>query len=390
MGGVGKTMLAAALACDEEVRAAFDKVCWSSVGQEPDTSALQQMLYRQLVNEPLPEKAKADEAIALETIKEAAKGLSVLLILDDLWDAKHARPLNFVDPLAIHSAVVVTTRIRSLLSGAAEVQCETLSPEASLELLLRTGGHDKLLSAPPPAVVEAVELCGRLPLVLGIAGGIIAELADDWESELLSLLKDQFQEASVEERVVAASLHAVPVAMRAAVEGVFALCGVFAEDAIVPAAATDLLAPLMPGDAALKQAAQKKLQVRRWLQQLLKANLVRGSIEDGVSVHDLVRDCMMQRADATGEGGLRGMQREAVRLLVDAFDAGGPAASYASASLQRHVRQARQPDVDVHADALLMGVLRHGHGAMRKQGALGVGVSELHDAADARDAAGEH
>eukprot|EP00966_Prymnesium_polylepis_P331858 7387424-Prymnesium_polylepis.1 len=146
----------------------------------------------------------------------------------------------------------------------------------------------------------------------------------------------------------------------------------------------------MPGDAVLKQAAQKKLQVRRWLQQLLKANLLRGSIDDGVSVHDLVRDCMMQRADAAGEGGLRALQREAVRLLVEAFDAGGPAASYASASLQWHVRQARQPGVDVHADALLMGVLGHGHGAIRKQGALGIGVSELHDAADACDAAGEH
>ena len=59
------------------------------------------------------------------------------------------------------------------MSGAAEVQCGTLSERASLELLLRTGGVEeveRLLECPPPAAVAAVKLCGRLPLALGIAG----------------------------------------------------------------------------------------------------------------------------------------------------------------------------------------------------------------------------
>ena len=34
---------------------------------------------------------------------------------------------------------------------------------------------------PPPAALEAIELCGRLPLALGIAGGIVAELGDSWQ-----------------------------------------------------------------------------------------------------------------------------------------------------------------------------------------------------------------
>merc|ERR1712196_295226 len=33
MGGVGKTVTVAALARDDEVRYAFDKICWVSVGQ---------------------------------------------------------------------------------------------------------------------------------------------------------------------------------------------------------------------------------------------------------------------------------------------------------------------------------------------------------------------
>ena len=115
----------------------------------------------------------------------------------------------------------------------------------------------------------------------------------------------------------------VPEALRPGVEGLFAVFGLCAEDAVVPAVAIDLLAPLMPGDESTKQAARKERQVRRWLQHLLKANVLRGSIEGGVSVHDLVRDCMMRHAEDTHEGGLRAMQREAVPLLLNAVDANG-------------------------------------------------------------------
>ena len=59
MGGVGKTMMAAALVRDEEVLAAFQKICWVSVGQEPDMLALQNTLHYQLTSKPLPEDAKA-------------------------------------------------------------------------------------------------------------------------------------------------------------------------------------------------------------------------------------------------------------------------------------------------------------------------------------------
>ena len=80
---------------------------------------------------------------------------------------------------------------------------QVLPKHKALALLLREGGCSHLLDAPPPAALEAVELCGRLPLALGIAGGIVAELADTWQDELVGLLREEFQsEASVEERVV--------------------------------------------------------------------------------------------------------------------------------------------------------------------------------------------
>ena len=136
MGGIGKTMMAAALARDNQVRAAFSTICWVSVGQEPDVLSLQRTLHRQLTNQPLPEAAQADELVALGVLKEAAKEQgSVLLLLDDVWVAAHTTPLNFVEGGAtLRSAVVVTTRIRSLLDGATPQLSQT-HDLASLEEL---------------------------------------------------------------------------------------------------------------------------------------------------------------------------------------------------------------------------------------------------------------
>ena len=178
--------------------------------------------------------------MALDVLKAAAKDTSVLLVLDDVWVASHATPLNFIHGSALRSAVVVTTRVRSLLDGAIEVQCGVLDKQASLELLLRAGGCEHVLDDPPSAAFEAVELCGRLPLALGIAGGIIEELADSWQEDLVPLLQDDLggEAESVEERVVSASLRAVPAKLRPDVEAMFTLFAIFAEvSASIPTSA---------------------------------------------------------------------------------------------------------------------------------------------------------
>jgi hypothetical protein len=161
---------------------------------------------------------------------------------------------------------------------------------------------------------------------------------------------------------------------------------VFAEDALVPVVALDTLLPLL----ASEDRKASKREIRRWLQQLLKANLLRGSIEGGVSVHDLVRDCMIRRAEAAHEGGLCAMQREGVPLLVDAFEGKNAGAEYVAASLHIHVRGALQPKLAIHMDSLLMRVLSHEHAKIRRQGMLGVGVDTLSAAADVCDTISEH
>ena len=343
MGGVGKTVTVAALARDDEVRYAFDKICWVSVGQEPDMPALQQTLHIQLVGRPLPEAAQADERVALEALKEAAGAATVLLVLDDVWLASHATPLNFVRAPAARPSSI-TTRMRSLVDGASEVQCNVLSAEASLELLLRAGGCEELLDSRPEAALEAVEYCGRLPLALGLAGGIIKELADSWQHALVPLLKEIGGEFdTVEERVVTASLRAVPQEMRAqASRALFALFAVFARGR----------------DRAGRRHRRRRAARARWTargrRRARSAQRRRRAAEAcssgaAAAAHQEQRPAWLDRerrlrsrprsrlhdppCREAREGGLRAMQREAVPLLLAAFDAGGPAAGYVSSSL---------------------------------------------------------
>lgn len=92
MGGVGKTTVAAALVNDQEMRAAFDKLLWVSVGQEPDVRELQASLLLQTNKQKLSTDV-ADKDV-VDEIKEATKGLKILLVLDDVWEAKYVRGMT--------------------------------------------------------------------------------------------------------------------------------------------------------------------------------------------------------------------------------------------------------------------------------------------------------
>ena len=57
------------------------------------SSSIGSNIFDVLVGLPLPEAAKADERVALEALKTAAMGSSVLLVLDDVWQAAHSLEL---------------------------------------------------------------------------------------------------------------------------------------------------------------------------------------------------------------------------------------------------------------------------------------------------------
>src|ERR1700692_3602955 len=77
MGGIGKTVLAAAVAHDLEGRQAFpDGIYWLTIGQKPDVLALQNQLLRQLTGS---KETVTTEREAKDALREALEGQSALV-----------------------------------------------------------------------------------------------------------------------------------------------------------------------------------------------------------------------------------------------------------------------------------------------------------------------
>ena len=102
--------------------------------------------------------------------------------------------LSFVD-VEVGSKVLISTRMKGLLVGAHQVDVGLPSASDSARMLLAADGSgaDSEQSA-PKGVSEIVDLCGRLPLALGMAGRLAASPglvgSQDW-SGMTGVLKAQ-------------------------------------------------------------------------------------------------------------------------------------------------------------------------------------------------------
>ena len=187
MGGSGKTVTAAALVFDPAVRARFDVVCFLTFGQNPVLRDLQKVLHVQLTGKKLDSTLASEEV--LRVIADAAKGKNVLCVLDDVWTKEHYHPWSRLLDTSTFSRLLVTTRVKALVVGAAQFELGLLSPDDSVKLMLECAGEKATI--PYPAILyKAVEMCGHLPLVLSIAAGILEQqfsgVVDDSFIALLS------------------------------------------------------------------------------------------------------------------------------------------------------------------------------------------------------------
>jgi len=182
MGGIGKTVLATALARDFKVRAALpDGIIWVTVGQTPNLVARQVEIA----------SALGEAAVSYEDAQQGRARLSRLLadkrcliILDDVWRKKHA---DAFDALGPRCRLVVTTRDSSLITalGARECRLDVLSDESALDLLAQWA--DKPVGDLPPEARQVAEECGNLPLALSVCGAHVRD-GTPW-SDLLAALR---------------------------------------------------------------------------------------------------------------------------------------------------------------------------------------------------------
>jgi tetratricopeptide (TPR) repeat protein len=129
-----------------------------------------------------------DQRVALWRTMTADRRL--LLVLDNVTDEAEVAPLmpNSGTSMVLVGGVRIIEGL--VLDGAIDVELEVLSPADSLELLAKTC-PDGRVEREPEAARTLVELCGRLPLAIGVIGANLATRRAFTVSQAVEELTDQ-------------------------------------------------------------------------------------------------------------------------------------------------------------------------------------------------------
>lgn len=186
MGGVGKSVLAAAFARACDTRRRFNHgVIWLRFGRQAVVPKILAFAGYALNDDP---EKYSDQQTGSARLSAALAKRNCLLILDDIWKLADTEP--FLNALGIGCRALITTRDSSLSSavGAREVPLDVLTADESLILLSEWSGQE-VAALPAEAVMVAAE-CGRLPLALAMIGAMVKGHRAILWSDVLRLLRD--------------------------------------------------------------------------------------------------------------------------------------------------------------------------------------------------------
>jgi hypothetical protein len=181
MGGIGKSILAAATARDEQIRRVFkDGIIWIGLGQQADPLQSQINLIRALEPAHGPVENISEGRKELERI---LRDKCCLIILDDVWRMEQ---LQAFDGLGPGGRTLLTTRDQAIVRNARAVECclGVLTDREAQELLKMSSGRKDL----PHQALGVVMECENLPLALAMVGSMVKGRPDDrWENVLHKL-----------------------------------------------------------------------------------------------------------------------------------------------------------------------------------------------------------
>ncbi|HEY76402.1 MAG TPA: hypothetical protein G4O00_09510 [Thermoflexia bacterium] len=182
MGGIGKSVLAAALAHDPQVRAAFPHgVVWLPLGREPDLVARQEDLALALTGRHERFRDPIQGRALLRTLVEDK---AALVILDDVWDPRHTEAFLV---LGEQGRMLLTTRNQEVLEtlGAQTHLLDVLPEDKALQLLADWAGQE--VESLPPEAEQVAKECGYLPLALAMVGAFVRRNPECWDRALRRL-----------------------------------------------------------------------------------------------------------------------------------------------------------------------------------------------------------
>lgn len=168
MGGLGKSVIAAAFARSTTTRRSFaDGVLWLPCSEATAPLALMAELARLLGDPPQHHATLAESSTRLAGLLQTR---SLLVVLDNAWLPEQVEPL--VDMLGPACRLLLTTRRADLAQtlGAPTIPLELPDDAVALKHLADWAGvaPDDL----PPEAAEVARECGRLPFALALNGAM--------------------------------------------------------------------------------------------------------------------------------------------------------------------------------------------------------------------------
>jgi WD40 repeat protein len=280
-GGIGKTVLAVALARDRSVGLHFpDGIFWVTLGEAGDPVAAQLDLLARLGE---PHMGLRTASAGRERLREVLRVRRCLVIVDDVWSADAALALTATGP---GGRTLYTTRDQAVLEaiGARVERVDALPVAAARELLAAVAGTaaERL----PPDADRVIAATDRVALALALVGAAAAH-GRSWAeiAEELALESDTFLD------------HPYANTFKALQVGVSALGPELAR-------AYPTLA-VFPGDTRIPHTAVARYWAHLWdasagdARATLEALAERGLLtlqDDGFSFHDLQRDFALLQA----------------------------------------------------------------------------------------------
>jgi hypothetical protein len=297
MGGIGKSVLAAAFARACFTRRSFEHgVLWLKFGRqsarEPDLTLANLRRAAQWLGD-FESARYLDRETARDQLATIMTDRCCLLVLDDVWDLAQAAPFVHATT-GTRSRVLVTTRDASLVRSLEAASCpvDVLDPRAASELLAAWSGtaRDQL----PAVAVEIIDECGHLPLAIAMIGAMVAgRPADRWQDALerlrhadLDRIRHDFPQYRDKPNLLAAMQVSVDALGLETRERYFDFA-VFPEDALVPEAVlVTLWRPLGMSEAIVHDS----------IDSLVDRSLLRRDQHGLLSLHDLQHDYLQREA----------------------------------------------------------------------------------------------
>jgi WD40 repeat protein len=281
-GGIGKTVLAQALCDDPAVQDAYpDGVVWVTIGREGE------QLVEKLRNAGRALGDKDGEYLDLtgagSQLRTILRDKAALLVLDDVWEAKHAQP--FLAQNTPRCRYLFTTRRQQVSIDllAEEIPLNVLEPGEAKQLLAKHAGvpEDKL----PPEAETIVEICGGLAIALSHVGDEVRKrIRNQWPDPWASVVAD-LREADFEQYGIAATFDVSINSLDEAYRQRYLDMAVFPDDTPIPMATLATFWQVGQPTAAYKT-------VDAWID----ASLARKDQDGRVYLHDLQMDYVKARA----------------------------------------------------------------------------------------------